>query len=364
MSNITITTMAQSKRQKVKVNYVLFFSCYFLFLLLFLTGCGPEQQAADLYVDAVMLSESGEDKEAVEKLDSAVKLNKDFSPAYSLLGEIYEKMQDYEKSAASYNEATRVNPWSFDDYFSLGRVYRIMKKFAQAVKTYVRACELKPNHLEAHVNAAKSYYEIEDFNNALVYGRRAEEIEPDIVEIQKLLGDIYESKKDHEKAIGSYKRALEADSENPEIMTSLAVAYLRTNRNEPAKELLTAAIKNKPDNGTAYHYLGYYYLRLYDENFKAYKDLKQAGGEDLELKASLDESLEKALANCGKAIEIDQMDWYAHKVLGVAYMLKLHNSRDESLKAKAVEQWRLSLEIKPDQPNYEGLARLIEKHSN
>ncbi len=363
MSNSTITTMAQSKRQKVKVNYVLFFSCYFLFFLLFSTGCGPEQQAADLYVDALMFSESGEDKEAVEKLDSAVKLNKDFSPAYSLLGEIYEKMQDYEKSAASYNEATRVNPWSFDDYFSLGRVYRIMKQFAQAVKAYVRACELKPNHFEAHVNAAKSYYEIEDYNNALVYGRRAEEIEPNIIEIQKMLGDIYESKKDHEKAIGSYKRALEADSENPEIMTSLAVAYLRTNRNEPAKELLTAAIKSKPDNGTAYHYLGYYYLRLYDENFKAYKDLKQAGGEDLELKASLDEDLEKALANCGKAIEIDQMDWYAHKVLGVAYMLKSHSSKDKSLKAKAVEQWRMSLEIKPDQPNYEGLARLIEKHS-
>src|SRR4030042_829219 len=113
MSNSTITTMAQSKRQKVKVNYVLFFSCYFLFLLLFSTGCGPEQQAADLYVDAVMLSDSGEDKEAVEKLSSGGKLNKDFFPAYSLLGEIYEKMQDYEKSAVSYNEATRVNPWSF-----------------------------------------------------------------------------------------------------------------------------------------------------------------------------------------------------------------------------------------------------------
>jgi len=363
MSKSTITAMVQSRKQKVKLNYVLFFNCYILLYLLFLTGCGTELQATDLYVDAVMLREGGDDQEAVEKLSSAVQLNKDFSPAYSLLGEIYEKMQDYEKSAASYNKATRINPWSFDDYFSLGRVYRIMKHFAQAVKAYVRACELKPNHLEAHVNAAKSYYEIEDYNNALVYGRRAEEIDPNIIEIQKMLGDIYESKKDHEKAIGSYKRALEEDSENPEIMTSLAVAYLRSNRNEPAKELLNAAIKRKPDNGTAYHYLGYYYLRLYDENFKTYKSLKQTGGDDPELKASLDESLEKAIANCRKAIKIDQTDWYAHKVLGVAYMLKSVNIKDTLLKEKAVEQWRMSLQIKPDQPNYEGLARLIEKHS-
>lgn len=364
MSNSIITTMAAGKRQKAKVNYFLFFSGYFLFFLLFSAGCAPKQQAVDLYVDAVMLRESGENEQAVEKLSSAVKLNKRFTLAYSLLGEIYEKMKEYEKSAASYEEATKVNPWSFKDYFSLGRVYWIMKKFANAVKAYARACELKPNHLEAHINASKSYFEIEDYNNALVYGRRAEEIDPDVSEIQKVLGDIYKSKKDHEQAIGSYKRALEINSNNPEVMTSLAVCYLRTNRNEPAKELLTSVIKSEPDNNTAYHYLGYCYLRFYDQDLKAYKNIKKTGGEDLELKASLEENLEKAIVNCDKAVQIEQTDWYAHKVLGVAYMFKSLNSKDESLKAKAVQQWRLSLKIKPDQSNYEGVLKLIEKYSN
>ena len=51
-----------------------------------------------------------------------------------------------------------------------------------------------------------------------------------------------------------------------------------------------------------------------------------------------------------------------HKALGVAYMLKALNDRDnfESLKGKALEQWNLSLEIKSDQPK---LIGFVEKYS-
>lgn len=348
------------------MRYTLIF-CLTGFVLLFSASCTQQQQAQqqviNLYVDAVELTERGENEKAVEKLNSVVKLNKRFSLAYSLLGEVYQQIKDYEKSAAYYEEATKLNPWSVRDFFNLGRVYQIMKKFAQAIKAYGRACELEPNHLEAHINTAKCYYEIKDYNKALMVAARAEQIDPDVSEIQKLLGDIYESQKDYEQALASYKRALEIDSNSPEIMTSLAVAYLRTNRNEPAKELLTSVIKIQPDNNTAYHYLGYCYLRFYDQALKEYKTIQEAGGEDLELKASLEKDLDKAIENCSKAIEINQMDWYANKVLGVAYMFKALNNEDETLKAKAIRLWQVSLDIKPDQPRQKRLLRLIEKYS-
>lgn len=349
---------------KAKANYFLLSAfCLLIFGLSFSAGCASEQQAVDLYVDAVMLRELGESERAVEKLNSAVEANKRFSLAYSLRGEIYQEIKDYEKSAASYEKATELNPWSFKDYFNLGRVYQIMKKFAQAFKAYARACQLKPEHLDAHINAAECCYEIKDYNEALAYGRRAERIDPNVSDVQKILGDIYESQKDHNQAIRSYKRALEIDSNNPEIMTSLAICYLRTNHNEPAKELLTSATKIQPDNYTAYHYLGYCYLRFYDQNLKAYKAAQEKGGEDLGLKASLEQNLENAIESCGKAIEINQEDWYAHKVLGVAYMSRALNDEDEALKAKAIEQWRLSLEIRPEQPNSDRLLRLIKYYS-
>ncbi|MFA5252168.1 MAG: tetratricopeptide repeat protein, partial [Phycisphaerae bacterium] len=125
--------------------------------LLVFGGCGQKQQqrSVDLYVDAVMLKELNENEKAVEKLNSAVELNKDFSLAYSMLGDIYQKTEDYEKSIASYKKAIELNPWSSRDYFSLGQVYQIRKEFPQAAGAYVKALELKPGSLGANVNAAK-----------------------------------------------------------------------------------------------------------------------------------------------------------------------------------------------------------------
>jgi len=364
---------SNSKQSIVKGNYILnakrhtLIVCLTSVILSFFAGCSTEQQACDLYVDAVMLAELDENEKAIEKLNSAVKLNKRYSLAYSLLGELYQKIKDYEKSAASYEKATELNPWAFKDYFNLGRVYQIMEKFVQAVRAYVRACELKPDHLEAHINTAKCYYEIQDYNNALIYGQRAEKIDPDVTEIQKVLGDIYESQKDYDQAIRSYKRALEIDGNNPEIMTSLAICYLKTNRSSRAKELLTSVIQIRPDSNTAYQCLGYYYLRLYDQTVKSYKRQLEMDGNTPEILTSLkedaDKAVDKAIESYSKAIEINGRDWEARKGLGVAYILKAIRDKNDALKTKAVEQWRLSLDIKPNQSSRASLLKYIRMYS-
>jgi len=341
MSDGANNVKPKGQRQEVKANYFSLFTFWFLlFALLLSAGCNQKQQAVDLYVDAIMLRELDENEMAVKRLNSAVKLDKRFSLAYSLLGEVYQEMKQYEKSAASYEKATQFNPLSFNDFFSLGRVYEIMKRFVQAVRAYARACEIKPNHLQAHISTAKCYYQISDYNRALIYGKRAEQIDPNVSEIQNLLGDIYGSQEDYEQAIRSYKRSLELDSNNPTIMTSLAVAYLKTNRNEPAREVLESVIQIQPDNNIAYKHLGYCCLLLKD--------------------------IDKSIENYSKAIQINENDWDSLRGLGVAYILKgtaEDGTLDETLKAKAVQQWRRSLDIKPDQPNSERVFRLIRKYS-
>lgn len=344
---------------------------FFLFIavlsLFAVSGCGPEQRAVDLYVDAVMLREIDENKMAVEKLNTVVEMNGKFTLAHSMLGEIYEQMEEYEKSAASYENATKLNPWSFKDYFGLGRVYQIMERFADAVRAYVRACEIKPNHFEAHLNAAKSCYEIEDYNNTLVYGKRALEIDPNVGELQKVLGDVYELQKDHEQAIRSYKRALELDSDNTQIMVALAVAYLRSNQNEPARELLKTVTEAEPDNNAAHQYLGYCYLRFNSKATASYKQVLETDRENVVLLTSLkeeaDQALENAINSYNRAMAINERDWEAYRGLGVAYMLRALSEQNKLLKAKAIYQWRLSLEINPDQPRRDKLQSLIDKYS-
>ena len=332
---------------------------------LFSAGCANERKAVRLYVDAVMLNEAGQNDKAIEKLNSAVRASKRFSPAYSLLGDIYQQDKNYEKSIASYEKATELNPWSFRDYLSMGKVYEVMERFSQAVKAYTKACELKPGSAEAYIDAAKCYYAVRDFNGVLAYGERARKLDPNVSEIHRMLGDVYESKKDHLQAIASYKKAMETDNNNPAIMTSLAVVYLRTSQSEPARALLTSAIQIKPDSSAAYQYLGYCYLRLREETIESHKqELKADSNTPAAIETTIVEYLNEAIQSYSRAIEINNKDWEAYRGLGVAYMLRALDNKNDALKAKAIEQWRASLDIKPDQPRREKLLELMRKYSN
>ena len=225
-----------------------------------------------------------------------------------------------------------------------------MSNYLKATAAYIRACELDAEHYESHLNVARCYYELKDLNRSFEYTQMAKELAPENGEPDVLLGDIFVAQNEHTLAISAYKRALEINDNDPRVMVSLAVAYLRSQKFDVANELLLAAIEADPDDGMAFQYLGFSYLKLKETDL--------------------------ALRSYGKAVKIDDSDWMAHKGMGVACILKSAKEKDDQLegreleaneqevsrlKAKGIEHWSRSLNIKPDQPR---LLVLLKKYSN
>jgi len=342
-------------------------------LLSGIVGCrgrlDTSSSPVDLYVNAITLHQMERNEEAIEKLDAAIEKKEDFSLAHSLKGDIYQQMQQYRQSAAAYEEAAKLNSWSFHDFFNLGRVYQAMMKFTAAVSAYARACELEPNNLQAHINTADCLRQLQQYDSALVYGRRAEQIDPNMPQLQEILGNIYDKNQHYKQAISAYKRALELDSGNTELMTSLAVSYLKLDRAEDSKELLTSAVTLDPDNGRAFRHLGYCYLKLYESLAADYRLACQQGSADSEhlesLKRDRKQLMEMALENYKRAVDIDEADWDAQRGLGVAHVIA--GKTDDGTvgqinRDKAIFHWRRSLQINPDQPRAEALRDLIAKY--
>ena len=169
-----------------KANIIFLILFLSLFLLVF-SGCQKQQTARDFYIDAVMLNELNQKDNATEKLNAAVKINPKYSIAYSMLGDIYLEKKEYEKSAAAYETATKLFPWSFDDFFNLGKNYQVMGLFDKAIPAYTRACQLGNSSLQANYNNAQCLYQLADYDNALKYGLAAEQIDSNSPGIQKLL---------------------------------------------------------------------------------------------------------------------------------------------------------------------------------
>lgn len=294
-----------------------------------------QRKAVSLYVDATMLNEINDREKAIQKLDEAIQLDPEFTLAFSLKGDIYQAGEQFDESATAYEAATVLDPWSFKDFFNLGKVTQVMQQFTRSIRAYVTACELEPRHYQSHMNVARCYYQVEDFQKAMEYGTKAKQLEPTAADPDLLFGDIFEAKEDHDNAVVAYRRALELEGNTPRIMVPLAVTYLRTERYEAGKELLNSAIKIDPENEMAYQYLGWVQLKLKEHD--------------------------KAIASYEKAVSIAPGDWAVKKGLGVAYIFKFVNTNDPALKEKALEQWRKSLEIEPDQPD---LRKKYEQYSS
>ncbi|MHC4949684.1 MAG: tetratricopeptide repeat protein [Planctomycetota bacterium] len=290
-------------------------------------------QAVSMYVDAMMLNDLNEREKAIRKLNRALELDPKFALAYSLKGDILQGMEQYQDSANAYEQATIHDPWSFKDFLNLGKVCQIIKEWARAAKAYVSACKLDPQHYPAHLGAAQSYYEIKDYDSSLTYAEKAKTLDPNQPDPELLLGDLYEAKKDHQQAINAYRRALELEGNDPSIMISLARAYLRSGRYSSSKELLNDVISTDPENSMAHQYLGFAQLRL-------------------------KETVE-AIQSYQRAVELNENDWMARKGLGVAYMLMSMKQNDDRMQAMAVEQWNISLQIKPDQSK---LRELVNRY--
>jgi tetratricopeptide (TPR) repeat protein len=299
-----------------------------------LTTQDQQDKAVSMYVDAMMLNDLNEREEAIRKLNYAIELNPKFAQAYSLKGDILQGMEKYEDSANAYEQATINDPWSFRDFFNLGKVCQVIEQWARAAKAYVSACTLDPKHYPAHLAAAQCYYELKDYDSSLPYAEKAKILDPNQADPELLLGDLYEAKQDHPEAINAYRRALELKGNDPKIMVALARTYLRSGRYSSAKELLTDVVSMDPKNSIAYQYLGFAQLRL-KETAEAVESYRQA-------------------------VNADENDWMARKGLGVAYMLLAMKGQDgERLQALAVEQWNISLQIKPDQPK---LRELVQRY--
>jgi len=201
---------------------------FFVLLVLFNCGCAQPEKAIKEYTNAVMFYELDQNEMAVQKLESAIRADKKFPLAYSLLGEIYSEQKTYEKSAEAYEKAVELNPWSFRDNFNLGHVYEKMNEFAKAVEAYVQACETKPEHVQCHANAARCYYLIKDYKNALLYGQRAVQLDPDVQQIQEMLRDIRGPGKLH-KSYRGLRTSFSDRRERPEC-TNFSFKGLSTNR--------------------------------------------------------------------------------------------------------------------------------------
>ena len=305
--------------------------------LCLLLGCSNSERTTDMYLDAVMLREFGQDELAIEKLEAVIEADPEFALAYAELGKAYQVTGRREDAAQAFKRAVHLDPWSLDGYLNLAKAYEDLEEFTGAAQAYARAGELDTKSLKAQVGAADCYLKAGQTVRALAHAKTARKMDERSREVLLVLGRIYEAQKDYPPAIQAYRHLLAAHPADAEAMLALSSAYVKDEQYGQAEEVLDALVQLQPGLATPYRHLGYCLVNMGDAD--------------------------RAIRAYQKAVELDDQDWQAHRGLGVAYMVKANNTGDAQAEAQALRHWRRALEIYPDQPKREALEKLIREHA-
>ena len=331
-------------------------------------------EAGQLLAEILYTAERWADLESV--LEPLLKFRHDY-PTYHMLAEATFNQDKYEQARNYYTEAIKLNPKSAPDQYQLANIFLAENQFALAADAYEQAIRLGLESGVLHYKLASAYFNLRNYFGRVsvvtVASGKAGEINDQWYLIESVPG-----KKDHfraaprKSAIFQVAKAIERGMEaTPDVQMLLANIYLNGRRYKKAYEMYQSLGDQVAEEEKALY--SYYFAQSalgvgkYDEYLK---HLKEAVALDAEAYESA--LVDAYLAVADKHNQAGKLDKYI-EYLSLAVQqnpqtsslhLKLASALEETRQyEKAVEQWRMVLDLEPDHPQRTELLNSIKKRS-
>lgn len=311
-------------------------------VLLVAQGCAANRKAAradltppvavEQYVGAVGAHRAGNDEQAISALERATRTNPRLIMARILLGDLYKERGDYTKAADQYLAVTDLDPYTARNFYKLGVSYHLVQKLRAAVVAYTRAVQLDPNDWESHMNRGLVYLAIGRKSEALNNLSRATILNPGAGVAFGNLAIALDALGRFPEAEAAYKRALELDAEDTASLGNLGKNLMRQGKPDQAVIVLRG-LADLTGSASA--------RKLYADALVMHK------------------RHDDALALYRGILSEDAKYWPALNGMGSALIGKYEKGlqTDEKTRVAAIDAWRRSLALKPQQPRVEEMLK-------
>ncbi len=194
--------------------------------------------------------------EAYKSFQMALGINPKRFYAYYGLGSVYLKRGELNAARAAFERAIRRNEKFAPAYYKLGQVLASENRFEDSLKTYNDAAKYQAFTAEVWYELGVIFAQKGKPDGAIDLYRRAIAIAPDYAPAHLQLGDIYYVNNQHELAIEHYRQALQADSKNKDYFIEQLAPYFAGQMGiDDAKSLLDRAVALNPEDPRGYfHY--------------------------------------------------------------------------------------------------------------
>lgn len=185
-------------------------------ILLFLNekGISPKDfehgKVDGLYELAVEYADKDLLGDAKNILEYAIKIDKNFAPAYDFLGSIFIEENNTEEAIKYLKKAIKIDPWLTQSYSTLGEIYYNEGDYETAISYWLKEIEYSPSDIFTYFMIADAYTRLKKYDKAIEILNKLLEIDRNNIIAMYELAQLY-------REIGKHK---EADTVENEILNS------------------------------------------------------------------------------------------------------------------------------------------------
>jgi lipopolysaccharide biosynthesis regulator YciM len=144
---------------------------------------------------------------AIAHFKSALRAQRDFTPAVVALGDAYEATGDHREAVRTWERAVEAEP-ALPLLARLERAYRLEGRPSRMISLYRTAAERMPDDLALAAALGRVYFELEMLDEAADQFEKLEVRAPDLPVVHAFLGAVFERRGQARDAFEEYRRAL------------------------------------------------------------------------------------------------------------------------------------------------------------
>jgi len=153
---------------------------------------------------------------AAELYEQVSRLDDRDAEAWLMLGSIYARLGQYERSAKCSQRAIKIEPQNADAFSVMGKALQGMGRYNEAIVSYQQALRIKPDLADVHFNMGELHKDQGNFDAAEQCYQNAARYKPDHAAAHYHHASMLKIQGRAEEATASYDRALAIDPDLPE----------------------------------------------------------------------------------------------------------------------------------------------------
>jgi tetratricopeptide (TPR) repeat protein len=204
---------------------------------------------------AQILKASGQTQLALESASKAEVLNTESPELYTLLGDLYQQLNQFPKAQAYLRKALQLSPNNGETYFYQGEIAAKMADTSMALGLYQQALGLKPSFLPAYLKLIQVHTNLKEYDLALLYCGEALKYHPKSANLFFQKGNTYQRAWKLDSAVLFYGKAILLDTNLIQASFNSGQIYFKTRAYRLAMPFFERTLKHNPKYPDAKFYM-------------------------------------------------------------------------------------------------------------